>query len=656
MLFDKANAGELRPWLVQTLEPICDADPEVLTDYVLALMQHDASEDQLQKMFVEQLHDFLEQEAAPFVDKLFQALRTKSYLTPAEGVKPTPTASKSPSPPSQPQVQTSSTSDDIAIPIPSSSQSNHLYASPIPTEPRGRKRNLDNDDEYQLNVRPKGPRIGDDHASRYGNGRGSMNAERSTPSSRGGMIGQNGRSKGICYNYHNHGYCARGALCPYSHGDDPITANPMPFQHQQQPGQPGPVPFPPPILGMIPPNMLSMLMQGQGGGYDPMQAHMDLSNGGRRSGGGFRRNQDRDEDSVMIDVTPNQVPQPIIKPLDGSSMNQAGAMDGVVMANHVPIQNGPLANQGGSINGHVTPPFSGRGRGMSRRGGHGRGGPPERGGTFNGDHSNFPPIDPSTNGPGQGRTDKTLVVERIPAEKLNLAAVNDYFKNFGTVTNVAIDAKSSKALVSFETHEQAYAAWKSEDAVLGNRFVKLFWHRPMEGQGGTGTKLLAASAPLMKNLAAQASQSTSTPPSSSIPSASLAKQPAKLSLLQLQINEQKSLLAKVATATPEEKKVIMARLRKLDEEMKAPTSATAGNGFTSTRNGVDSAMSEKERLDKELAEMQGDSEMTDATSNENSGGNESLQAKVARLRAEVNITSMSYLLSNHGRFLYPART
>jgi RNA-binding protein 26 len=78
-----------------------------------------------------------------------------------------------------------------------------------------------------------------------------------------------------------------------------------------------------------------------------------------------------------------------------------------------------------------------------------------------------------------------------------------WFKRFGTVTNVAVDASSSKALVSFSSNEEAHTAWKSEDTVFGNRFVKVFWHRPMEGQGLAGQRALAASAPIVASVTAR---------------------------------------------------------------------------------------------------------------------------------------------------------
>lgn len=38
----------------------CDAEPQVLADYILALLKHSGEEADLRVMFIEQLHDFLE--------------------------------------------------------------------------------------------------------------------------------------------------------------------------------------------------------------------------------------------------------------------------------------------------------------------------------------------------------------------------------------------------------------------------------------------------------------------------------------------------------------------------------------------------------------------------------------------------------------------
>jgi RNA-binding protein 26 len=265
--------------------------------------------------------------------------------------------------------------------------------------------------------------------------------------------------------------------------------------------------------------------------------------------------------------------------------------------------------------------------------------------------------------PQKGRGDKTLVVEKIPEDKLSLDSVNGWFKRFGTVTNVAIDARSAKALVTFAEHEEAHKAWKSEDAVFNNRFVKLFWHRPMEGHGQGGARALAASANLVANINGikdtppVASTSTAQPavltvptpststikPKSSTLSATASALAAKQQLLEQQIAEQKSLMTQLTSASAEEKKKIMTRLRKLGEEMKPSPSPAAtpvpspSPGLTSQKRTnsnpqLDEKLrKEKERLDKEL-ENHTTVKQVGGSGEENT---EDLKAKLAKLKAEV---------------------
>lgn len=69
----------LREWLIRSLEPVCDADPEVLSKYVLALVQNDPQKPGLQDTCVSKLEEFLGDETIGFVAKLFKALADGSY-------------------------------------------------------------------------------------------------------------------------------------------------------------------------------------------------------------------------------------------------------------------------------------------------------------------------------------------------------------------------------------------------------------------------------------------------------------------------------------------------------------------------------------------------------------------------------------------------
>ncbi|KII93454.1 hypothetical protein PLICRDRAFT_131242 [Plicaturopsis crispa FD-325 SS-3] len=658
MVFDRSTVTHLKPWLVRALEPICDAEPGALAEYILALLTHDTPESDMRREFVEQLEEFLEKETNAFIDTLFTVLRTKSYLPYAAATEPTPT---------EPQTM------DTGIPIPLDAFMAPAATSTSPN--RGQKRNLDNDER---DGRPpaKGPRLSNDgNFSRYQNGRGGMGQWGSGGRGRGmnghgegpshlGMgvdmngMGMNGRSqayappdpkRGICRDYHNNGYCARGAFCKYSHGEDAVIPGQMfPMNGAQMQG---------PYMPMFP-NGGGGMAYGMGA-YNPADARMDMRPQTRapiipRKDGA--RPHASGELPVIQDLTPalppGEMPPP---PQNGYREQGNGGMGGRPIPQQQQQQrpmNMPMdIDMGGPM--HQLPSqqggFNGRPRGG---GGAGRGR-----GTFGGEVHNFRP---------ERRNDKTLVVEKIPDDKLSLDAVNTWFKRFGTVTNVAIDASSAKALVSFEDHDAAHAAWKSEDAVFNNRFVKLFWHRPMEGHGQAGSRMLAASAPLVKNISAKSqppapapsssssngngsSASTITPATprktSTTPSAAATALAAKQKLLEQQIAEQKSLMGQLGSASAEEKKTIMARLRKLGEEM-TPGVATATPGAspspgpatmkrkTSTAGTDDRERKERERLDKEL-------EIHSATLDGEGESTEDLKAKLARLKAEAASLGLS---------------
>ncbi|KDR84750.1 hypothetical protein GALMADRAFT_131542 [Galerina marginata CBS 339.88] len=697
MVLDSVSATQLKPWLIRTLEPICDAEPGALADYILALLQHNVPENEMRQELAVQLDEFLEKECSSFIDTLFTVIRTKSYL-------PYNAAPASPS--SAPKTL------DNGIPIP-------LDVLLQPSSERTRKRSSA-DDERDGRPPAKGPRLNNDgHFSRYSNGGDGRlgpqssggwsrpQMDRFRDGSMGGMggmgmgmsmgmggfpgqmvgMGMNGmgmgsmngrrpqgyqppdQKRGICRDYHNNGYCARGAMCKYSHGDDAVV-----------PGQLFPTAMP--FMSMFPGNGNGMPFM-QGAAYDPHEARMDMRPmGGRQHQRAPLLPRIQQEDGsravhpinasgelpVIQDLTPMIPPDiPPSEPTSQTDVDMQQSSTPPVNApqtengyNPVTVMNGNIPQSADvpmdvvSNNTHMPgmrPPTLGRGQSRGGRGGsNGRGR-----GTFGGEVHNFRP---------EKRNDKTLVVEKIPEDKLSLESVNSWFKRFGTVTNVAIDAVNAKALVSFSNHEDAHAAWKSEDAVFGNRFVKVFWHRPMEGHGQVGARMLAASAPLVANMATTSSSTTQLPSapaptststlisaagptvpttairkSSATPgtSATLSALAAKQQLLEQTITEQKSLMASLEMASAEEKKEIMARLRKLGEEMTKLTSSTPASTSTSSTNAagkrpVDSSTDherrERERLDKELDMRNG--------SDEHGGESaEDLKAKLERLKAEA---------------------
>ena len=445
----------------------------------------------------------------------------------------------------------------------------------------------------------------------------------------------------------DNGYCARGGFCKYSHGEDALVPGVFPMGPPQIPGNMFMPMFPPGMpFGMGPPPAA----------YDPREARLDMPPGAPL--GPMGRAQ---RPPIIPRVNGDSQPQhpnnsgelPVVQDLTPAVYNDESAQQ--PDKKHIPFPvpdtqpNGINAPTTPANRMEVDPPTSGPPsypsrphRGPPSTPTRGRGGRP---GVFGGEVQHFHPE----------RRGKTLVVEKIPEDKLSLDAVNNWFKRFGTVTNVAVDAPSSKALVSFSSNEEAHAAWKSEDAVFSNRFVKVFWHRPMEGQGLVGQRALAASAPVVASAtareqvqtgptsdAAPADPSSSaaagpgakkTPPTPSNPAAS--ELAARQKLLEQQIAEQKTLMEKLNTATPDEKKDIFAQLRKLGQEIKVTSSQTSVSPSKkpSSTQPEDREAKERERLDKELELHSVALDGEDST--------EALQAKLAKLKAEVR--SRGYL-------------
>lgn len=449
-------------------------------------------------------------------------------------------------------------------------------------------------------------------------------------------------------------------MCKYSHGDDAVVPGQL---YPMGPAIPGGLPFMP----MFPGAGVPFGVGGPGAAYDPHEARMDMRPTGRphQRAPLLPRIQQEDgsqvvhstrasgELPVIQDLTPNIPPDPDksqapslqqpsqLHPEAVERIGYGGEKNGVSEAPYVDALmdmevNHPM---------EVRPPknYNNGFRPAVRGGARSRG-------TFGGETHNFRP---------ERRNDKTLVVEKIPEDKLTLEQVNQWFKRFGTVTNVAIDSSNAKALISFSNHEEAHAAWKSEDAVFNNRFVKVFWHRPMEGHGQVGARMLAASAPLMANMSAKESPARPVVPPSSGSSTATERKPsstssaaasalaAKQQILEQQIAEQKSLMASLNTASSEEKKAIMARLRKLGDEMN-PTVVTtqASSSSTPTKKpassslkGEDREKKERERLDKEL-------EMHSATAAVDGEETEYLKAKLERLKAEVCVVQPLHLQLN----------
>ncbi|GJN27795.1 hypothetical protein PR202_gb15846 [Eleusine coracana subsp. coracana] len=90
------------------------------------------------------------------------------------------------------------------------------------------------------------------------------------------------------------------------------------------------------------------------------------------------------------------------------------------------------------------------------------------------------------------KASRTLYVHGIPQESNRWEALLSHFQRFGQVIDIYIPSNSEKAFVQFSKREEAEAALKAPDAVMGNRFIKLWWANrdriPDEGEGRNAAK------------------------------------------------------------------------------------------------------------------------------------------------------------------------
>ncbi|GAA5934485.1 uncharacterized protein JCM15063_004589 [Sporobolomyces koalae] len=256
----EVDAALAKPWLIEHLEPITDAEPATLADYVLALLQRDETPQELERICVESLGDFLAEHTEKFVKEMLAFVRDPHPLPPS--------APSAPLAPSAPAGQAQ------------------------------RKRPHESESS-QPNKNPRSA------------------PQQDQPN--GGNL-----AKGMCRDYHIRGYCARGQACPYQHdayatsqpppGAFPfgfpfggprggMPSGPYPMQHPQQQMRHGmpqgfPMGFPPP--GMNP--------YGGPPGYPQVGGPQNYQGGGR--GGPSYPPQGQDQYRERRSGQPDQQPAP----------------------------------------------------------------------------------------------------------------------------------------------------------------------------------------------------------------------------------------------------------------------------------------------------------------------------------------------------------
>ncbi|KAL4577167.1 hypothetical protein LXL04_013271 [Taraxacum kok-saghyz] len=73
------------------------------------------------------------------------------------------------------------------------------------------------------------------------------------------------------------------------------------------------------------------------------------------------------------------------------------------------------------------------------------------------------------------KAQRTVFVSGIPLQQNKKETLISHFCKFGEVVDIHIPVNNDRAFVQFSKREEAEAALKAPDAVMGNRFIRLYW-------------------------------------------------------------------------------------------------------------------------------------------------------------------------------------
>merc|ERR1719186_2324140 len=373
---------------------------------------------------MQQMDVFLQAETQSFVDMLFNVIESKEYANPQGGKEEVPSddteATKNDEVPTEPKVEADSTTpireqDKFPDPRPSFEE-RRRFRSPPPDRritsrlgpsrdirdpprrfrSRSRSRSLSprHDRFRSSRRRSRSPNMGRRRSADLIPKRGrSSERDNATPTRDEVATGYTPTAKKPrCRDYDEKGFCLRGDLCKFDHGNDAVVlednAKPgvPPYQPGAPPGAPGTEPYVPglpsvgatPGIPFPPPQSMSVPPPGYPPSYLGKRPH---------DGGGYA---------------------PPAKRFD---FNRLG----------------------------------GRGRGRGR---------------------------------GRGGASSMLAVRNIPPELNTITHLNGHFARYGTLVNVQVrfEGDPASALVTFQGTNEAEAAFNTAEAVMNNRFIKVYWH------------------------------------------------------------------------------------------------------------------------------------------------------------------------------------
>lgn len=622
MHLDEATIGQLQSYLISNLEPICVAEPSVLAKYVIALLQNDKPREELQRLCEDELQDFLKEETPKFVEHLFSVL-----LEDSKGNVKLNDSALSSSTSKVNSVSSNSTSNTESINAPaynsdreySSEEEDkdydhkHARREISPDYRKRREEDSKNGESYSQNFKRR--RREDYNENRERNSEGRRRDDRRGNYRRDRFDKDRNRDEGRrrrgqrprCRDYDEKGFCVRGELCPYDHGSDRIVVTDVQSLEQLKRGQDKEIydpskplfgvgdfkgfpatstPFPFPITSL--PNV------------NPMALKMPLVNM-----------------PPLMDMN-----QQFMNPLLGSVMSQPMKMED---GNENIIQVGGK----GMHNNDRRKNQNGDSGSRRFKGDKSRDVPSQS--QSQSQSSNQPSTSTGTSTSYSKPSQTTLCVANIPADMNTIDKLNSHFKKFGTIVNIQVKPNISKAFIQFTQHSEAQAALSSTEAVLGNRFIRLFWSKRQDRVDHpppsfpTSTAKQHTQTPIDQQIKNESSTAPSTPAASSTATAGAQspmaekKQPAAIKVLQKQkedlrkqqLEQTKQLLetlAKAKNLDPKQKDEIMKKVSSLANNVQSSIQKDSSvlakvAAKTKTTAPPSKEQREKELLDRELEQI-----------------------------------------------------
>lgn len=421
----------------------------------MALLKKNKSENDLRNTCLTQLEVFLNTETKQFVNVLFNVLNTKSYLP---KVVATPFAISTEMQPGSSNNQESIKRDrsrSPGSPAVNSNSRNRHSTNPESSNKRNRSKTpepFSNSLQEARNDLKRSKNDGNDskeNASRF---------------------------KKRCRDYEEKGYCMRGDTCLFDHGVDPVVLDPN-------------------NVGSV-----LALSSSIAEPYNPESPELDTSTGSVRT---VSSQNSFTPSPVTLYNNPKQVPPPqppVYWPSNPSLVNQRpnhyrdNANFSKVSSHHKNLHVNPHVNRpnfsqsNNNSNFTPRPPYRPNGPDFGEEN---RNGFTHRSqtSTINASAASFRPsarrsqptvTSTASNSQSDYMSRCSLEVRRIPAAQNTISNLNDHFKRFGTIVNIqlSLDSNPEASLVQFSNHQEAFNAYRSTEAVLNNRFIRVYWHNP----------------------------------------------------------------------------------------------------------------------------------------------------------------------------------